>query len=214
MMKTDQLRHAACVLDPRRDHRDRDAPALAQQAGSAPAPTTAPVSIQAALANDVRTLGEKFEGLAKVMAGKYDWKPGEGVRSVGDVFNLIVNENKMLAGVLTGAPAGARGARPAPMTDPAELQAALRATYADLKQALAALSESDLKASVRMFGRDATKQGAALMLLFDQHEHLGQSIAYARSQRRGAALEPGRKVTPPSTCLARSRAPDQRVDRR
>jgi hypothetical protein len=27
------------------------------------------------------------------MAGKYDWKPGEGVRSVGDVFNLIVTEN-------------------------------------------------------------------------------------------------------------------------
>ena len=26
-----------------------------------------------------------------------------------------------------------------------------------------------------------TKQGAAVMLLFDQHEHLGQSIAYARS---------------------------------
>jgi hypothetical protein len=32
-----------------------------------------------------------------------------------------------------------------------------------------------------MFGRDMTKQDAALMLLSDQHEHLGQSIAYARS---------------------------------
>jgi hypothetical protein len=32
-----------------------------------------------------------------------------------------------------------------------------------------------------LFGRDTTKQGAALMLLMDQHEHLGQSIAYARS---------------------------------
>ena len=108
-------------------------------------------------------------------------KPGEGVRSVGDVFNLIVNENKMLVGVLAGAPAGPRGARLAPITDPAELQAALRASSADLKQALAALSENDLKTSVRMFGRDTTKQGAALMLLFDQHEHLGQSIAHARS---------------------------------
>ena len=26
-----------------------------------------------------------------------------------------------------------------------------------------------------------TKQGAAFTLLFDQHEHLGQSIAYART---------------------------------
>ncbi len=35
--------------------------------------------------------------LARVMSGKYDWKPGEGVRSVGDVFNLIVMENGTLA---------------------------------------------------------------------------------------------------------------------
>jgi hypothetical protein len=27
------------------------------------------------------------------MSGKYDWKPGQGVRSVGDVFNLIVKES-------------------------------------------------------------------------------------------------------------------------
>jgi hypothetical protein len=33
---------------------------------------------------------KKFTGLARVMAGKYDWKPGQGVRSVSDVFNLIV----------------------------------------------------------------------------------------------------------------------------
>jgi hypothetical protein len=43
------------------------------------------------------------------------------------------------------------------------------------------LSDNDLKTSVKFFGRDTTKQQAALMLLFDQHEHLGQSIAYART---------------------------------
>ena len=32
-----------------------------------------------------------------------------------------------------------------------------------------------------MFGRETTKQGSAMMLLSDQHEHLGQWIAYARS---------------------------------
>ena len=91
-------------------------PSHAQQTANAPAPTMAPVAIQVALANDVGTLGEKFEGLAKVMAGKYDWKPGEGVRSAGDVFNLIVNENKMLVGVLAGTGVGpaARGPRRSP----------------------------------------------------------------------------------------------------
>jgi hypothetical protein len=66
--------------------------------------TAQPVSIQAALSNDVGTLSDKFVGLAKAMTGKYDWRPGPGVRSVGEVFNLIVGENKMLAGLLSGAP--------------------------------------------------------------------------------------------------------------
>jgi uncharacterized damage-inducible protein DinB len=34
---------------------------------------------------------------------------------------------------------------------------------------------------VKLFGMDFTKQGAIMFLLSDQREHLGQSIAYARS---------------------------------
>jgi len=44
--------------------------------------------------------------MARVMAAHYDWKPGQGVRSAGEVFNLIVMENGILAGTLTGATAG------------------------------------------------------------------------------------------------------------
>ena len=159
------------------------APVAAQQTGTSSA--AQPTRIQNALANDVGTMADKFVGLARVMAGKYDWRPGQGVRSVAEVFNLIVNENRMLAGLLSGTPAagpgGGRGGQPAPITDPAAMQEALRSTYATLRQAIAGLSDGDLNASVRMFGQDTTKQGAVLMLLFDQHEHLGQSIAYART---------------------------------
>ena len=159
--------------------------ASAQQGGASAASTPAaqPTNLQTALANDVGTLSDKFVGLARVMAGKYDWKPGQGVRSAADVFNLIVMENKMLTGLLTGAaaPGGGMGGRGNQVTDPTEMQEALRSSYAALKQALSGLSDSDLTANVKMFGRETTKQGAALMLLMDQHEHLGQSIAYARS---------------------------------
>jgi len=113
------------------------------------------------------------------MSGKYDWKPGQGVRSVGDVFNLIVKENGMLVGVLSGTPN--TEAKPAPITDPEKLQEALKASYANLQKAITALSDSDLQTPVKLFGHDLTKQGAVMLLLEDQHEHLGQSIAYARS---------------------------------
>src|SRR6478609_7023991 len=138
-----------------------------------------PVGIQAAFAKDAGTLSAKFTGLARVMSGKYDWKPGQGVRSVGDVFNLIVVENGVLAGVLSGTPN--TGAKPAPITDPEKMQEALKASYANLQKAITGLSDNDLQTHVKLFGRDMTKQGALLLILEDQHEHLGQSIAYARS---------------------------------
>src|SRR5215831_2571414 len=135
--------------------------------------------IQAALGKDAGTLSDKFTALAHVMSGKYDWKPGQGVRSVGDVFNLIVKENGLLAGVLSGTPNPA--APPAPITDPEKFQEALKASYANLQKAITELSDSDLQTPVKLFGHDLTKQGAVMLLLGDQHEHLGQSIAYARS---------------------------------
>jgi len=138
-----------------------------------------PSGLQAAFAKDAGTLSDKFTGLARVMSGKYDWKPGQGVRSVADVFNLIVKENGLLAGVLSGTPN--TGAAPAPITDPEKMQEALKASYLNLQKAIAALSDDDLRTTVKLFGRDWTKQDALMHVLEDQHEHLGQSIAYARS---------------------------------
>src|ERR1700720_4758850 len=94
------------------------------------APMAQPAGIQAAFGEDAGTLSDKFTGLARVMSGKYDWKPGQGVRSVVDVFNLIVTENGILVGVLSGTPNAE--AKPAPITDPEKLQEALKASYIDL----------------------------------------------------------------------------------
>jgi uncharacterized damage-inducible protein DinB len=135
-------------------------------------------TVQAALSKEAGTLSDKFTGLARVMAGKYDWKPGEGVRSVADVFNLIVAENGLLARTLAGS---AGGGRPAPITDSEKLQEALKTSYANLQQTIAGLSDTDLKAAVKVFGRDFTKEEAIRYIFGDQHEHLGQSIAYART---------------------------------
>lgn len=133
-------------------------------------------SLQAAFATDAGHLSDKFSGLARVMAGKYDWRPGQGVRSVGEVFNLIVAENGMLTAALTGKPAS----KPEPITDPAKLQEAIADSYKNLQAAINGLSDADLNTPVKLFGRDMTKEGALMILLPDQHEHLGQSIAYAR----------------------------------
>ena len=136
---------------------------------------------QRALSKEAGTLSDKFAGLARVMTGKYNWKPAEGVRSVGDVFNLIVTENGLLVGTLTGAGRGQGGGRGAQVTDPEKLQEALKTSYANVQKAIERLSDADLKAPVKLFGMERTKEGAIRLLFGDQHEHLGQSIAYARS---------------------------------
>ena len=88
-------------------------------------------------------------------------------------------ENGLLAGVLSGTPN--TGAKPAPISDPEKLQEALKPSYVNLQKAITGLSDNDLQAPVKLFGEDMTKQGAVMVILEDQHEHLGQSIAYARS---------------------------------
>jgi uncharacterized damage-inducible protein DinB len=138
-----------------------------------------PAGMQAAWGKDAGTLSEKFTGLARVMSGKYDWKPGQGVRSVSDVFNLIVEENGLLANALTGKTN--TGVEPVPITDPAKLQEALKASYVNLQKAITRLADNDLQTPVKLFGEDMTKQDALMLILEDQHEHLGQSIAYART---------------------------------
>lgn len=151
------------------------APAVQMSGAAMPQPT-----IQAEFATDAGHLSDKFSALAGAMAGKYDWRPGQGVRSVGEVFNLIVMENGMLTGVLTGKTTQPAG-KPEPITDPAKMQLAIKESYKNLQAAINGLSASDLQTPVKLFGREMTKEGALMILLPDQHEHLGQSIAYART---------------------------------
>ena len=165
-MKKILVQYAVCVL------------AVALMASMAHAQAQ-PAKFQAAFGEDAGTLSKKFTGLAQVMAGKYEWKPGQGVRSVGDVFNLIVQENGLLADALTGKTNA--GTEPAPITDPGKMQDALKASYANLLKAITGLSDTDLQTRVKLFGEDMTKQDAVMLILEDQHEHLGQSIAYART---------------------------------
>jgi hypothetical protein len=135
-----------------------------------------PAGLQAAWASDAGTLSDKFTALAQVMAGKYEWKPGQGVRSVGDVFNLIVRENGLLADALTGKTNSP--AKPAPITDPEKMQDALKASFrqrpADTGETVrrrhdqAGRGDADSRRSTRAFGavdrvRAHQRRGSALV---------------------------------------------------
>ena len=134
----------------------------------------------------------KLNDLAEAMpAAKYSWRPAKGVRSAGDVFMHVAAANYGIPSML-GAPAPAGfdfEKYESSLTKKADIQKALKESFASLKTALTNMSDEDADKEVEIFGMKMTHRGAYLMLLSHCHEHLGQSIAYARSNG----------VTPPWT---------------
>lgn len=147
---------------------------------------------------DAAQAGGKLVSLAQAMPDStWDWRPMEGVRSVAEVFRHVIGDNYLLA-AMAGHPAPAStGITTDYNTAVAyehrsdmskdETVAALQASLDHLRDALAATSADQLDQVVTLFGSQTTVRGLWLMTITHLHEHLGQSIAYARSNR----------VTPP-----------------
>jgi len=149
-----------------------------------PLATEAPSSgYRAEFLAEIAYYEQRYVQLAEAMpAEKYTWKPGEGVRSVGEVFTHIVAANYGLARALgTAPPAGLdmKGIQGL-STDKAKTVQTLKDSFAHFRGAILALGEGDADKAQKMFGRDTTLRGSFILITGHFGEHLGQSIAYAR----------------------------------
>ena len=144
------------------------------------------------LLRDVSQVEEKLLGLARAMsAEQYSWRPGEGVRSVGEVFQHVAADNYLLPAFVGAAPPAATGiksddyatvqAYETREADRATIIADLEASFAHLKQAMSATPAAKMGDNVSLFGREVTTQQMWVLTTTHLHEHLGQSIAYART---------------------------------
>lgn len=141
------------------------------------------------LMNDINVLEQKVIGLAQAMDEKqYAWTPMEGVRTVRQVY-LHIAINNYVFPTMTGTkpPAdinlganyeGVQAYENADLSK-AEVVRELRRSFSHLKTALN--EAGNLDRTVSFFGRPATARRVWLETLFHIHEHLGQSIAYARA---------------------------------
>jgi uncharacterized damage-inducible protein DinB len=128
---------------------------------------------------------DKLMQLANAMpAEKYGWKPGEGVRTMGEVFNHVAAANYFFPTFWGGTvPAGVdpRNLEKELSGDKAKTIDALQKSFDNVRQAIIAVPEADLDRKIKIFGHDATVRDAMMIVVTHAHEHLGQSIAYARS---------------------------------
>ncbi len=156
-------------------------------ADKAPSPTAAAVPTsgpRAEFLEEIAYYEQRYVSLAQAMpAEKYTWRPGEGVRSVGEVYDHIVAANYGVARALgTAPPVGLDfKAIQAMATDKAKTVQALKDSFAHFRQAILALNDADADKPQKMFGRQTTLRGSFIMITGHFGEHLGQSIAYART---------------------------------
>lgn len=168
--------------------------ALFLLATPASAQETATATWQQVATHDMEQVEGKYVQLADAIPETaYGWRPSEGVRSVGEVFTHVAAANYMFGQILgTPIPGDVTAKYPNgqafnAVTNKAEIIAMLRASFAHAKSVVSALPAAKLDTRVPMFGREAPAKAALLAYMTHNHEHLGQSIAYARSN----------KVTPP-----------------
>ena len=125
---------------------------------------------------------KKILSLAEaVPADKYSWRPAEGVRSVGEVYVHIAGGNYFLptfAGV--NPPPGFPKDAEKTVTDKAKIIELIKQSFVHVRAGFDKLPDSDMEKKANFFGQEYTLRGIYLLVLTHVHEHLGQSIAYAR----------------------------------
>ena len=143
----------------------------------------APAGTRESILFQIDQARDKLQSLAEAMpAEKYTWRPGQGVRSVGEVFAHVAAANYFLP-TFWGAKVPA-GVDPRSLEkdggDKAKMIDTLKKSFDNLRQEIQAVPEADLGRKIKLFGQDATVRDAMMVLASHAHEHLGQSIAYAR----------------------------------
>ena len=155
--------------------------------GQVPAPTgsSAPTGVRAEVTRLMDDAESKLTKLAQAIpADKYSWRPATDARSVSEVFLHVAAANFYLPSRI--------GLKPPPdfkfegydksTSDKTKVIDELKKSFAHAKQAVTSLSDADLEKNAQWFGGSQVSfRYAAMFMTAHQHEHLGQSIAYARS---------------------------------
>jgi uncharacterized damage-inducible protein DinB len=129
---------------------------------------------------------EKVVALARAMPEEtYTWRPMEGVASVVRVYMHIARYNYYYPDVAMDVPSPMGAAEydswEDGVVDKEKAIAILTESMEHVKRVAASMSSMDLEVKTRLYDRDIGQWAVLLQLVAHMNEHLGQSIAYART---------------------------------
>lgn len=133
---------------------------------------------------------KKLAALAEATpADKYAWRPADGVRSIGEVYLHVAVGNYFLSTFFGGKPPAGIDLRNLEKQggDKAKTIETMKKSFEFVRAAINAVPEADFGKPVKLFDHEGTYREAFVIVAAHNHEHLGQSIAYARMN----------KITPP-----------------
>ncbi len=166
--------------------------------GSASAQAPAAAGLTGELIRATAQVEQKLDGLGNALSQEhFGWRPGPNVRSSGEVLLHIAADNYFMPAALGhAAPAATKinATDFAAMTafekqtlDKAATLAEMKTSFDHLRKFMATVPESRMSEKVKIFGQEFTVREFLVMTVTHLSEHLGQMIAYARSNN----------VTPP-----------------
>jgi uncharacterized damage-inducible protein DinB len=173
---------------------------------SRPKDTTPPsYDMKAQSLVDVEGLDKQFVALAdRTPADKFSWRPAPGVRSIAEVYLHVAGTNLEWAADLGTLPPP--GALPShyeqSTTDKAQVIDQLKRSFAYVQAAIEKMANADFAKPVKKYGPDASAGDIVYLIVSHTHEHLGQSIAYARMNG----------IVPPWTAAAQAKQQKQAQD--
>ena len=149
---------------------------------------------------DLQDMHKKMVELANAIpAEKYTWRPETGTRSISELFLHVSAANHNIMGLMasiTPEPAFRADGFETSTTDKAKIIQQLDQSFAYAEASVQAMANADFARPEKKLGPDANSGDVIYILVTHNHEHFGQSIAYARMNG----------VTPPWTLEAQKKA--------
>lgn len=155
----------------------------AAQAAQSADKTFPSYDMKAQSAQDLDDMHKKFYRLAQAIpADKFTWRPGEGVRSFSEVFLHVADMNFQMPAAIgaTPAPGYKKDGYETSTTDKAKIIEQLNQSFEYVHAYVEHMTNADFAKPETKFGPEASAGDIIYIIVADDHEHLGQSVAYAR----------------------------------
>ena len=156
---------------------------------------------------DLERVQKKFVDLANaVPADKLTWRPSADSRSFAEVFLHVAGERYGILGLMGAEPpVGFDGKTfEKSTTDRARLVEELNKSWEFTQKAINGMTNADFAKLLPKLGPQANAGDVIYILVSDAHEHLGQSIAYARVNG----------IVPPWTVEAQKKAAEKKAEQK